>query len=153
MERRDVLRTAATAATASTVGLAGCGILGGGGCDTPGDDLTETFPDSDDYSQQNTFTSSGNQTGQENIEQFATATYTGPDDGEFSFTVVEYSDTDAAESEADNASEGGDNGSIGYIIAENYVYVGTGPDEDSITEFMSTSPTLGDCVDDNIEFI
>jgi hypothetical protein len=149
MERRDVLKSASTVAAASTVGLAGCGILGGG-CDTPGDNLEDSLPDSDDYEEQETFSEPS-----EDQEDAAAGFYVGPDDGEFIFSVVEYDSSDTASEEAENASsEGTEGGAFGYIQTGAYIFGAAGPDEDAVTEFMKTSPTLSDgCVDNNIEFI
>jgi hypothetical protein len=157
MERRDVLKSASALAAASTVGLAGCsggGPLGGGGCDTPGDNLEDSLPDSDDYEQQGeVFTTEGED--QEDIERSAFAAYSGPDGEEFVFAVTEYSSSDVASEEADNGTDEGtgDFGTVGYIQTDAFIFVGGGPDESSVEEFMGTSPTLEGCVGDNIEFI
>ncbi len=150
MERRDVLKSASTVAAASTVGLAGCGILGGG-CDTPGDNLEDSLPDSDDYEQQQeTFSEPG-----ENAEDAVGAFYVGPDDGEFIFVISEYEDESTASDEAENTSdESTEGGAFGYIQTGAYIFGAAGPDEDAVTEIMKASPTLSDgCVDDNIEFV
>lgn len=155
MERREVLKSTSALAAASTVGMAGCsGILGGGGCDEPGDDLEDSLPDSDDYEQQGDPTSAGGD-GQEDIERSIVAAYVGPDDEQFFFGITEFSSSDVASDEADNVSEdqtGDLDGEFGYIQTGAYVYYAFGPDEDSVEEFMGTSPTLGDCVGGNIEF-
>lgn len=155
MERRDVLKSASALAAASTVGMAGCSGILGGGCDTPGENLEDSFPEGDDYSQQGEPTTDDGE-GQENTERSATGLYRGPDDEEFIFSIVEFSSEDTATSELDNATESGqtpEEGAFGYLQNGAYVFVATGPDEDSVTEFMKASPTLSDgCVDDNIEF-
>jgi len=154
MERRDVLKSASTLAAASTVGMAGCnGILGGGGCDTPGDNLEDSLPDSSDYEMQGeASTGSGDQ---DNVESTVSALYTGPDDGEFLFGITQFDSSDTASSEAENVSSdaSGSDSAFGYIVVEEYAFVAAGPDEDSVTSIMKASPTLSDgCVDNNIEF-
>jgi hypothetical protein len=154
MERRDILKSASTLAAASTVGMAGCnGILGGGGCDTPGDNLEDSLPDSDDYEMQGEATTGSGE--QDNVESTVSALYIGPDDGEFLFGITQFSSSDEASSEAENVSSdaSGSDGAFGYIVVDSYVFVAFGPDEDSTTAIMKASPTLSDgCVDDNIEF-
>jgi hypothetical protein len=155
MERRDVLKSASTLAAASTVGMAGCsggGLLGGGGCDTPGDNLEDSLPDSSDYEQQGEATTGS---GGENVESTISALFTGPDDEQLFFGITEFSDADTASSEANNvSSEDTGEGAFGYITADAYVYFAFGPDEDSVTSLMKASPTLGDgCVDNNLEFV
>lgn len=157
MERRDVLKSASTLAAASTVGMAGCssGLLGGG-CDTPGDNLEDSFPDSDDYSLQGEITTNDGEDS-EDVEQSAAGFYAGPDDEEYIFSISEFSSEDVASEEADNASEegaGDAEGAFGYIQTGAYIFIAGGPDEDSVNTFMKASPTLSDgCVDDNLEFL
>ena len=155
MERRDVLKSASAMAAASTAGLAGCsGILGGGSCDTPGDTLQDSFPDSSDYEQQGDPTTGG---GGENVESSTSAFYVGPDDEQFIFSITEFSSADTASSETGNLTAedaGSAEGAFGYIVADAYVYLALGPSEDAVTSFMKASPTLGDgCVDNNAEFV
>lgn len=157
MERRDVLKSASALAAASTVGMAGCSGILGGGCDTPGDNLEDSFPESDDYSRQGEV-STGSGEGQDNVDRTATGFYTDSNDEGYIFAISEFSSEDAAADEADNASEAGtgdfNDGAFGYIQTGAYIFVGGGPDEDSVTAFMKASPTLSDgCVDDNIEFL
>ena len=155
MDRRDVLKSASALAAASTVGMAGCnGILGGGGCGTPGDNLEDSLPDSDDYEQQGeTFSSDGEN--QEDVERTILAGYTGPDGGEFVFAITEYSSSDVASNEADNGTDEdtGELGAVGYIQTGAFIFVGGGPDEDSVESLMGASPTLEGCVGNNIEFV
>jgi len=153
MERRTVLRSTSALATASAVGLAGCsGILGGGGCGTPSDDLEGALPSGGDYEQQgDPTTSDGGEN--EDIEQTIIAGYTGPDDEELLFGISEFSDADTASEEEQNVSEdaGGD-GEFGYIIAEEFVYFASGPDEESVEALLSESEPLSGCVSGNVEF-
>jgi hypothetical protein len=165
MERRDVLKSASALAAASTVGLAGCnGILGGddgngsggGGnsCDTPGENLEDSFPSGDYELQGSATTSDGS--GQENVERTASGFLVGPDGGEFIFSVNEFSSSGVASDEAANASdtEQGDfQGAFGYLQTGAYVFVAGGSDKDSVTALMKASPTLSDsCVDNNLQF-
>lgn len=154
MERRDVLKSASTLAAASAVGMAGCSGILGGGCDTPGDNLEDSFPDSGDYDIQGNGISTTDDAEGEDLVRTAAAFYSGPDDDGYLFAISELSSEDVASEQVGNISDsGGFEGSLGYIQTGAYVYTGGGPDESSVEEFMSTSPTLGDCVSDNIEFV
>ena len=168
MERRKFLAT--TVGAGSVIGLAGCAGGDNGDSDDSTDDsgdeediecsqpasdnLEGSLPDSDDYEQQGeVFTTAGED--QEDIEGTAFAGYSGPDGGDFLFAVTEYSSLDVASEQAESVTDedAGDYGALGYIQTGAFIFVGGGPDKNSIGEFMGTSPTLEGCVRDSIELI
>ena len=155
MERRDVLKSASTLAAASTVGLAGCGGILGGGCSKPKDDFKKSMPDSDDYKGE---VSTGSGEGSEDIKKTASGFYEGPDGNGYYFVIIEFSSKDVASEKAKNASSNtgssSNDGAAGYIVTGKYGYTAGGPSKEKVKTFMKTSPTLSDgCVDNNVEFV
>lgn len=151
MERRDVLKSASAVAAASTVGLAGCSGILGGGCSKPKDDFEDSLPDSDDYEEQGD-PEAGE--GSEDTEEAIFASYAGPDDEFYFFSIAEFSSEDAAEEGTEQVSEGSgeSEGASGYIRVGKYIYAAGGPGEDELEEFMKASPTISDgCVNNNLE--
>ena len=159
MDRRQYLG----ALTVAVAGFAGCsessdGTDGGDeddeepSCDTPGEDLADALPDSDDYEQQGEpSTTEGEQ--QDNIERGIIAAYVGPDDEQFFFGITEFSSSDAASEEVASVTPGDSDGEFGYIRTGAYVYYASGPDEDAVEELMGASPPLEGCVGANVEFV
>jgi hypothetical protein len=174
MERRDVLERAGALATVSIAGLAGCSGDSAGGdntpdptsdgstpesdgagsaCGTPEGDLTGAFPDSESYQQQDSQVNE--ESSQEGMVSSAFAAYTDSADDRYSLRVFEYENPETATTESEKAADqsNSDTGVIGYIVAEEFAYVGFGPDEASLIEFMETSSLLAECVEANITFV
>lgn len=181
MERRDVLERAGALATVSMVGLAGCssdsaddgtGSPDGDGepeptgdgstpesdgtgdaCGTPEGDITGVLPDSEAYQQQDSEVNE--EPSLEGMVTSAFAAYTDSADDRYSLRVFEYVDAETATTESQKAADesNSDTGVIGYIVAEEFSYVGFGPDEDSLIAFMETSSLLAGCVEANITFV
>lgn len=151
MQRRDVLKSMGGVAAMTTIGLAGCS--GGGGCGKPSDGLEGALPDSEDYSMSGQPSSMGGM--MPGLEGTVYAFYSGPDGTGFGFGITEFSDSDSTKKNGGGMSQTmSQQGSVvGRITAGRFLYFASGPDKDSVKEFMATAgPLDSDCVDSNVEF-
>jgi hypothetical protein len=148
MKRREALRT--TAVVAATAGIAGCSGILGGGCGKPSGDLEDALPSGGDYEQQGDVNTDSNS---ENVVNAASTNYEGQDDEMLFAGVSEFEDADTASEEADDAENSGE-GEFGYVIVDEFVYFGWGPDEDSVRGLLAGFEPLNEgCVENNVEWV
>ncbi len=159
MQRRDVLRSAALIVTASTAGLAGCGAgeeeqstptpVDPGdtsACQPPSGSLTAALPQSDAYERTSDVTTTEG-SHDEGIERTAYALYRGPDDEEYYCSITEFSSASAVDegTERQRAQGGHDNGTLGLVQFDQFVYFAAGPDRETVRDLLAQS--LGeDCL-------
>lgn len=123
-------------------------------CRTPGDDLSEAIQVSDDYTVDNMMHQTSEDLEDDPAEEMAFGEYTGPDGGMYTMMAMEYPDADTAQEEAERGAEQSEGDqAMGYLVVENYVFVGSGPTKDRLISFMETTDHLSGCVEPSITMI
>jgi hypothetical protein len=172
MRRRTLVKTTAVFATAAIPTVTGCADSesspgsgdtdsDSGGCDTPDGELTTAFPESDAYEQLSSASvpQDGDVEPGGDAEAYATASYMDSEDRFFAFGIYQYPDADTATERSEGRTETffernqGADSTVGYITVDAYVYVGVGPDDSSLVDFMQRAAPLSDCVEDRIEYL
>jgi hypothetical protein len=161
MQRRDVLRSATAIVAASTAGLAGCS--GGNereratptpvdpgdtsACRPPSGALTAALPQSDSYDRVGDVTTTDG-SHDDGVERTAYTLYSGPDGEEYYSSVTEFSSAAAADegTERQRAQGGHDNGTLGLVQFDQYVYFAAGPDQEVVRDLLAQSSLSEDCL-------
>ncbi|WP_340099334.1 hypothetical protein [Salinibaculum salinum] len=118
-------------------------------CQTPGDDLTAVFPDSEEYtlSLTNTFTDDSPYGIQSVI-----GVYEDVDGSRYEFLIIEFEDATTAREQSTEVASDNEYAETGYLTAEQYFYGLAGESQDVITALIGASTPLAECVENNLQF-
>lgn len=161
MQRRDVLRSAGLAVTATAAGLAGCHTEGGGEvkptpnpggdhpeCAPPVGGLADALPDSEAFERHGDVTVS-DASHDDGVTRTAYALYRGPGGGECYCSATEFDSAAAASEGAEHVRlEGGNsNRALGLVQFGRYVYFGAGGDRQEVRRLLGATSLSEACLD------
>ncbi|MEF8870256.1 MAG: hypothetical protein V5A41_01375 [Haloarculaceae archaeon] len=118
-------------------------------CQTPGDDLTAVFPDTEEYtlSSTNTFTDDSPYG-----TQSAIGVYNDVDGSRYEFLIIEFEDATTAQEKTAEVISENEYAETGYLTVGKYFFGLAGPNRDVITALLGAAAPLTECVDDNLQF-